>query len=58
MNPSQQLYEDTLKKVQDQFQLARTLSQDARMEWYQEVKKLLQHEMDAADFPVYDSDGF
>ena len=58
MNPIQQQYEDTLQTVRDQFQLARGLNNEARLEWYQEVKKLLQHEMDAADFHDYDEDGF
>lgn len=58
MNPTQQQYEDTLETVRKQFQLARELNKDAWLEWYQEVKKLLQHEMDAADFPTYDGDGF
>lgn len=58
VNPQQQQYEDTLQVVRDQFRLARDLNKDARLEWYQEVKKLLQHEMDAADFPTYDEDGF
>ena len=54
----QQQYEDTLETVRNQFQLARELNKDARLEWYQEVKKLLQHEMDTADFPTYDDNGF
>lgn len=58
MNPIQQQYEDTLETVRNQFRLARGLSNEARLEWYQEVKKLLQHEMDAADFHEYDGDGF
>lgn len=58
MNPVQQEYEDTLQVVRDQFDLARGLNKEARLEWYMEVKKLLQHEMDAADFPTYDGDGF
>ena len=58
MNPMQQQFEDSLKTVRDQFDLARGLNKDARLEWYQEVKKLLQHEMDSADFPDYDGDGF
>ena len=58
MNPTQQQYEDTLQVVRDQFDIARELNKEARLEWYQEVKKLLQHEMDAADFPAYDEDGF
>ena len=58
MNLQQQQYEDTLKTVRNQFRLARELNKDARLEWYMEVKKLLQHEMDAADFTTYDSDGF
>ena len=58
MNPIQQRYEDSLQAVRNQFQLARELNNEARLEWYQEVKKLLQHEMDGADFHDYDSDGF
>ena len=58
MNPHQQQYEETLQAVRDQFRLSRELNKDARLEWYQEVKKLLQHEMDTADFPTYDEDGF
>ena len=58
MNPIQQQYEDTLQVVRDQFEIARSLNKEARLEWYQEVKKLLQHEMDTADFPSYDGDGF
>lgn len=58
MNPTQQQYENTLEIVRAQFQLAQNLNKDARLEWYQDVKKLLQHEMDAADFPVYDGDSF
>ena len=58
MNPSQELYEDTLQAVRNKFQLARQLNKDARLEWYQEIKKLLQQEMDAADFHDYDGDGF
>lgn len=58
MNPVQQQYEDTLETVRNQFRLARELNKEARLEWYQEVKKLLQHEMDAADFTTYDGDGF
>ena len=58
MNPVQQQYEDTLKAVRNQFQLARELNKEAQLEWYQEVKKLLQHEMNEADFTTYDGDGF
>lgn len=58
MNPMQQQYEDTLETVRKQFRLARDLNKEARLEWYQEVKKLLQHEMGMADFPTYDGDGF
>lgn len=58
MNPIQQQYEDTLQNVRDQLQRAREFNKESRLEWYQEVKKLLQHEMDAADFSVYDGDEF
>lgn len=58
MNPQQQLFEDSLQVVRDQFRLARELNKDARLEWYMEIKKLLQHEMDQADYSVYDGDGF
>lgn len=57
MNPQQQ-YEDTLEVVRKQFRLARELNKEARLEWHQEVKKLLQQEMDSADLSTYDSDGF
>lgn len=58
MNPSQKLYEETLENIRSQFQLARSLNKDARIEWYQEVQKLLAHEMSEADYSVYDGDGF
>ena len=58
MNPAQQQYEDTLETVRKQFRLTRELNKEARLEWYQEVKKLLQNEMDSADFTTYDSNGF
>lgn len=58
MNPYQQQYEDSLEIVRGQFRIVRDLNKDARLEWYQDVKKLLQHEMDTADFSVYDGDGF
>lgn len=58
MNPMQQQYEDTLETVRKQFRFARELNKEARLDWYQEVKKLLQHEMDSADFTTYDGDGF
>ena len=54
MNPMQQQYEKTLETVRTQFHLARELNEDARIEWYQEVKKLLQAEMDDADVPLFD----
>ena len=41
MNSLQQQYEDTLQAVRNQFQRARDL---ARLEWYQEVKKLQLYE--------------
>jgi len=58
MNPSQQLYEDSLQVVRNQFNLARELNKEARLDWYQEVKRLLQHEMENADFPTYNADEF
>lgn len=58
LNPQQQQYEDTLETVRDQFRLARDLNKDARIEWYMEVKKLLQHEMGTADFTTYNWDEF
>ena len=58
MNPTQQQYENTLEIVRKQFRLARDLNKEARLEWYQEVKKLLQHEMENADFTTYDGDEF
>ena len=58
MNQMQQQYEDSLEAVRNQFRLARELNKDARLEWYQEIKKLLQHEMDTTDFPTYDGDSF
>lgn len=58
MNPMQQQYEDTLEIVRKQFRLASELNKEARLEWYMEVKKLLQHEMDSADFATYDGDEF
>ncbi len=54
----QQKYEDTLQVVRNQFEKAKELNKEARLEWYMEVKKLLQYEMDAADFPTYDGDRF
>lgn len=54
----QQQYEVTFQVVRNQFQLARDLNKEARLEWYQEVKKILQHEMGNADFSTYDGDDF
>lgn len=58
MNPSQEQYEETLAVVHEQFRYARQLNRDARLEWYQEVKKLLQREMEVSDFPINDEDVF
>ena len=58
LNPMQQLYEDTLQAVREQFRLARGMNEMARQEWLREVKVLVQHEMDALDLQANDNDGF
>ena len=54
MNPMQEQYENTLKTVRTQFSLVRELNREARLEWYMEVKKLLQSEMDNSDTSLHD----
>ena len=58
MNPMQENYESSLQVVRKQFEQAKELNKEARLEWYMEVKKILQNEMDSADFAIYNEDEF